>query len=166
MATRWCTALVPAALVVALAACGSDNSKGSASPTSTAASTASPSTTAPAANSPAPSGTAPSPASTGDTAAPEASSIAGASDEIIVHVGVDDAATVGSRVEDVKLGDNVILRLMSDSDEDYHVHGYELEQKVAAGVEAQFEFKADMAGDFEVESHVTDKVYVVLHVSK
>jgi hypothetical protein len=164
MATRWRTALVPAVLVVALAACGSDNSKSSASPTSTAASTASPATTAPAANS-APSGTAPSPASTGDTAAPEASSIAGASDEIIVHVGVDDAATVGSRVEDVKLGDNVILRLMSDSDEDYHVHGYELEQKVAAGVEAQFEFKADMAGDFEVESHVTDKVYVVLHVS-
>ena len=82
-----------------------------------------------------------------------------------MHVGVDDAATVGSRVENVKLGDNVILRLTSDSDEDYHVHGYDLEQKVAAGVEAQFEFKADMAGDFEVESHVTNKVYVVLHVA-
>jgi hypothetical protein len=152
-------------VVVALAACGSDNSKSSASPTTTSAATASPATTSPAANSPAPSGTTPSPASTGDTAAPTASSIAGASDEIIVHVGVDDAATVGSRVENVKLGENVILRLTSDSDEDYHVHGYDLEQKVAAGVEAQFEFKADMAGDFEVESHVTDKVYVVLHVS-
>jgi hypothetical protein len=153
MATRWRTVLVPAVFVVALAACGSDNSKSSASPTTTSAA------------SPAPSGTTPSPASTGDTAAPTASSIAGASDEIIVHVGVDDAATAGSRVENVKLGENVILRLTSDSDEDYHVHGYDLEQKVAAGVEAQFEFKADMAGDFEVESHVTDKVYVVLHVS-
>jgi len=166
MATRWRSVLVPAALVVALAACGSDNNS-SASPTSTVARSTSPaaSATAPHSTSPAASGTAPSPASTGDTAAPEPSSIAGASDEIIVHVGVDDAATVGSRVEDVKLGDNVILRLTSDSDEDYHVHGYDLEQKVAAGVEAQFEFKADMAGDFEVESHVTDKVYVVLHVS-
>jgi hypothetical protein len=153
MATRWRTVLVPAVFVVALAACGSDNSKSSASPIATSAA------------SPAPSGTTPSPASTGDTAAPTASSIAGASDEIIVHVGVDDAATAGSRVENVKLGENVILRLTSDSDEDYHVHGYDLEQKVAAGVEAQFEFKADMAGDFEVESHVTDKVYVVLHVS-
>jgi hypothetical protein len=153
MATRWRTVLVPAVFVVALAACGSDNSKSSASPTTTSAA------------SPAPSGTTPSPASTGDTAAPTASSIAGASDEIIVHVGVDDAATAGSRVENVKLGENVILRLTSDSDEDYHVHGYDLQQKVAAGVEAQFEFKADMAGDFEVESHVTDKVYVVLHVS-
>jgi hypothetical protein len=153
MATRWRSALVPAALAVLLAACGSDNS------------TASPTTTSPPPSSPAASGTTPSPASTGDTAAPTASSISGASDEIIVHVGVDDAATVGSRVENVRLGENVILRLTSDSDEDYHVHGYDLEQKVAAGVEAQFEFKADMAGDFEVESHVTDKVYVVLHVS-
>jgi hypothetical protein len=151
MATPWRSIVVPVALVVVLAACGSDN-------------TASPATT-PAPSSPAASGTSPSPASTGDTAAPTASSIAGASDEIIVHVGVDDAATTGSRVENVKLGENVILRLTSDSDEDYHVHGYDLEQKVAAGVEAQFEFKADMAGDFEVESHVTEKVYVVLHVS-
>ena len=165
MATRWRTVLVPAVLVVALAACGSDNSKSSASPTTTSASGAAAATAAAASTSPSPSGTAPSPASTGDTAAPEPSSIAGASDEIIVHVGVDDAATVGSRVENVKLGDNVILRLTSDSDEDYHVHGYDLEQKVAAGVEAQFEFKADMAGDFEVESHVTNKVYVVLHVA-
>jgi len=151
MATRWRTVLVPAVLVVALAACGSDNSKSSASPTTTSASGAAAATAATASTSPSPSGTAPSPAST--------------SDEIIVHVGVDDAATVGSRVENVKLGDNVILRLTSDSDEDYHVHGYDLEQKVAAGVEAQFEFKADMAGDFEVESHVTNKVYVVLHVA-
>ncbi|HEY1279152.1 MAG TPA: hypothetical protein VGF22_05725 [Acidimicrobiales bacterium] len=165
MATRWRTVLVPAVFVVGLAACGSDNSKSSASPTTTSASSASAASTAPASTAPAPSGTAPSPASTGDTAAPEPSSIAGASNEIIVHVGVDDAATVGSRVENVKLGENVILRLTSDSDEDYHIHGYDLEQKVAAGVEAQFEFKADMAGDFEVESHVTDKVYVVLHVS-
>ena len=165
MATRWRTVLVPAVLVVALAACGSDNSKSSASPTTTSASGAAAATAATASTSPSPSGTAPSPASTGDTAAPVPSSIAGASDEIIVHVGVDDAATVGSRVENVKLGDNVILRLTSDSDEDYHVHGYDLEQKVAAGVEAQFEFKADMAGDFEVESHVTNKVYVVLHVA-
>jgi heme/copper-type cytochrome/quinol oxidase subunit 2 len=151
MATPWRLIVVPVALVAVLAACGSDN-------------TASPNTT-PAPSSPAVSGTSPSPASTGDTAAPTASSIDGASDEIIVHVGVDDAATTGSRVENVKLGENVILRLTSDSDEDYHVHGYDIEQKVAAGVEAQFEFKADMAGDFEVESHVTQKVYVVLHVS-
>ena len=39
-----------------------------------------------------------------------------------------------------------------------------LEQKVAKGVEAQFEFTADQKGSFEVESHTTDKVLVVLQV--
>ena len=109
--------------------------------------------------------TSPSPASTGDTEVADTGTIPGAQQEIVVHVGVDDAATKGSRVEKVKFGQQVVLRLTSDGDEDYHVHGYDLEQKVAAGVEAQFQFNADKAGSFEVESHVTNKVYVVLHVS-
>jgi hypothetical protein len=159
MATPWRPLVVPALFVVLLAACGSDN--GSSAATTTPAVTTAAGQTA----STAPASTVPSPASTGDTAGPVTEQIPGASDEIIVHVGVDDAATVGSRVEDVKLGDNVILRLTSDTDEAYHVHGYDLEQKVAAGVEAQFEFTADKAGDFEVESHITNKVYVVLHVA-
>jgi hypothetical protein len=92
-----------------------------------------------------PNSSVPTPASTGDTAAPATEQIPGSSNEIIVHVGVDDAATVGSRVENVALGSDVVLRLTSDTDETYHVHGYDLEQKVAAGVEAQFEFTADMA---------------------
>jgi hypothetical protein len=153
-----------------LAACGSDNSGSSTATTAASQATtttaAAGSTTAPGqAATTAPGTTAPTPASTGDTAAPGTQPIAGASTEIIVHVGVDDAATTGSRVENVKLGDDVVLRLVSDSDEEYHVHGYDLEQKVAAGVEAQFEFEADMPGEFEVESHTTDKVYVVLHVA-
>jgi hypothetical protein len=162
MPTPWRLLVVPAVVAVALTAgCGSDN--GSSASTTAGAPSA---TTAPGqiATS-APASSTPTPASTGDTAAPGTNQIPGAANEIIVHVGVDDAATVGSRVENVKLGDHVVLRLISDTDETYHVHGYDLEQKVAAGVEAQFEFTADMAGDFEVESHNTDKVYVVLHVS-
>ena len=140
MATSWRTLVVPAALAIALAAgCGSDNSSSS--------------TTTPAPSAPA------------GTSAPGqvATSMPASSDPAVTG---DDAATVGARVEKVKLGDHVVLRLVSDTDETYHVHGYDLEQKVAAGVEAQFEFTADKAGDFEVESHNTDKVYVVLHVGK
>jgi hypothetical protein len=162
MATTCRRLVVPALLAIVLtAACGSDN--GSSAMT-TAAATGGTSAPGQVATS-APASSAPSPAVTGDTAAPGTGQIPGAANEIIVHVGVDDAATVGSRVENVKLGDHVVLRLVSDTDETYHVHGYDLEQKVAAGVEAQFEFTADKAGDFEVESHNTDKVYVVLHVS-
>jgi hypothetical protein len=162
MATPWRRLVVPAFLAVVLAAaCGSDD--GSSATTTAAASggTSAPGQVA----SSAPATSTPDPAVTGDTAAPGTGEIPGAPNEIIVHVGVDDAATVGSRVENVKLGDHVVLRLVSDTDETYHVHGYDLEQKVAAGVEAQFEFTADRAGDFEVESHNTEKVYVVLHVS-
>ena len=135
------------------AACGSDNGSSAGTTAVAASAPGQADTTTPN-----------SPGVTGDTAAPGTDQIPGAPNEIIVHVGVDDAATVGSRVENVKLGDHVVLRLVSDTDETYHVHGYDLEQKVAAGVEAQFEFTADKAGDFEVESHNTEKVYVVLHV--
>jgi hypothetical protein len=162
MATPWRRLVVPTLLAIVLtAACGSDN--GSSATTTAAASggTSAPGQVATSA----PATSADNPAVTGDTAAPGTGQIPGAPNEIIVHVGVDDAATVGSRVENVKLGDHVVLRLVSDTDETYHVHGYDLEQKVAAGVEAQFEFTADKAGDFEVESHNTEKVYVVLHVS-
>jgi len=161
MATPWRTLVVPTLLAIALtAACGSDNGS---SASTTAASAAG--TSAAGQDTSSPSSSTPTPASTGDTAAPGTNQIPGAPNEIIVHIGVDDASTVGSRVENVKLGDHVVLRLASDTDENYHVHGYDLEQKVAAGVEAQFEFTADKAGDFEVESHNTEKVYVGLHVS-
>jgi hypothetical protein len=147
--------------IVLTAACGSDNGYSTSNSAATSAGTTAPGQGRPST----PASSAPDPAVTGDTAAPGTDDVPGAANEIIVHVGVDDAATVGSRVENVKLGDHVVLRLVSDTDETYHVHGYDLEQKVAAGVEAQFEFTADRAGDFEVESHTTEKVYVVLHVS-
>jgi hypothetical protein len=148
MPTPWRVLLVPVVAAVALVGCAS------ATPETTASSaSAAPGSTAPA-----------SVATTGDTEVAPSSTIAGAVQEIVVHVGVDDAATTGSRVEQVRRGQQVVLRLMSDGDEQYHVHGYDLEQKVAAGVEAQFEFTADMAGSFEVESHVTHKVYLVLEV--
>ena len=81
--------------------------------------------------------------------------------EIIVNV--DDPAQVGQTFP-VALGQTVILRLVSDSDQEYHVHGFELEQKVAAGVEATFEFTADVAGSFDVESHTNDAVLAIIQV--
>jgi hypothetical protein len=152
MPTPWRLLLVPVAAAALVTACGGDNSSSSTATVPGQAITT------------APGSTVPTPASTGDTAAAPSSEIPGASYEIIVHVGVDDAATIGSRVEDVQLGQDVVLRLTSDSDEDYVVQGYNLDQRVASGVEAQFEFTADKAGMFPVMSRTTNKVYVVLHV--
>lgn len=152
MPTLWRLLLVPVAAAALVTACGGDNSSSSTA------------TVPGQTNTTAPGSTVPTPASTGDTEAEPSSEIPGASNEIIVHVGVDDAATVGSRVENVQLGQDVVLRLTSDGDEDYVVQGYNLDQKVASGVEAQFEFTADKAGTFPVMSRTTNKVYVVLHV--
>jgi len=85
--------------------------------------------------------------------------------EISVTVGKDSAA---DRIENIALGSKVKLTIVDPSaDEEYHVHGYELGdgKEMAKGEPEVFEFVADKAGDFEVESHKTETVLVILHVS-
>jgi hypothetical protein len=133
--------LIPVA-VLALAACGGEGDDGTSASTT-----------------PAPAATITTPdVSTDDQP------VSGGSLEVIVQVGVDDAGTLGSRVEQVPVGSDVVLRLLSESDEEYHLHGYDLSKRVAAGVEAVIRFTADQPGRFEVESHTTEQVLVVLDV--
>ena len=152
--------LVPAAIALALAACGSD--KGS---TSDSTSPSSPVTTASAgivaSSAPATAAAAATTVPPGQTS-PTDEAVSGDAQEIIVNV--DDPAQIGQTF-DVALGQTVVLRLLSDTDQEYHVHGYELEKQAAAGVEATFEFTADTAGSFEVESHTTDTVLATLQVA-
>ena len=80
-------------------------------------------------------------------------------------VGTDSAE---DRVEEIPLGSNVKLTIVDpNADEEFHIHGYELGdgKEVPKGEPAVFEFVADKAGDFEVESHTTETVLVTLHVS-
>ncbi|MEY5039477.1 MAG: hypothetical protein RLZZ48_246 [Actinomycetota bacterium] len=52
-----------------------------------------------------------------------------------------------------------------NEDDEIHLHGYDLGgSNLPAGEEAIFEFVADEAGTFEVESHVTGEVLMVLVV--
>jgi len=52
-----------------------------------------------------------------------------------------------------------------NEDDEIHLHGYDLGGgNLPAGEEAIFEFVADEAGTFEVESHVTGEVLMVLVV--
>jgi FtsP/CotA-like multicopper oxidase with cupredoxin domain len=145
---------VGAALLVACGSSGGTSTEGS----SAASATVAPSTTA-AVTTAAPTGTLPDGAG---ESTPTDEPVAGDVQEIMINV--DDPAQVGKTIP-VKLGQTVVLRLLSDTDQTYHVHGYDLEQKTAAGVEASFEFTADQAGSFEVESHTTDKVLAVLQVA-
>jgi hypothetical protein len=184
-----------ALVVVLAAGCGSSNSKADSASTAPASATAAPTTAAtstPGAPSttPSKSGAATPPSTTpskpptttppSTTAAPGPATtmtpdtepaetdkpVDGPGVEITVEVGVDDAVTTGGRVEQIPLGTDVTLRIVdNDRAQTYHVHGYNLESKVPKGVEASFEFTADKAGSFDVESHVTNKVLVTLQVS-
>ena len=83
---------------------------------------------------------------------------------IMVTVGVDSGA---DRVENVRLGQQVELTIVNpDDDDEFHLHGYDLGgDETPAGEEKTFSFVASEAGDFEVESHLTEEVLVVLRVS-
>ncbi|MDO8389370.1 MAG: hypothetical protein Q7V57_02695 [Actinomycetota bacterium] len=83
--------------------------------------------------------------------------------QIDVLVGTNSGA---DRIERVKVGNQVTLTITNPNSADsYHVHGYDLEQEVAKGVAAIINFTADEIGRFEVESHITEDVLVVIEVS-
>jgi heme/copper-type cytochrome/quinol oxidase subunit 2 len=65
----------------------------------------------------------------------------------------------------VPLGSPVALTVTSDVADEIHVHGYELEEPVAAGSSVTIQFTADQAGLFEVETHETEKLLLQLQVS-
>jgi hypothetical protein len=83
---------------------------------------------------------------------------------ISVTVGVDSGP---DRIEEVSVGDSVELTMVNpDEDDEFHVHGFDLGgDETLAGDEKVFAFTADEAGDFEVESHATGDVLVVIRVS-
>lgn len=88
-------------------------------------------------------------------------------DEIVrinVTVGVDSGP---DRIEEVSVGDSIELTMVNpDEDDEFHVHGFDLGgDETPAGEEKVFVFTATESGDFEVESHATGDVLVVIRVS-
>jgi hypothetical protein len=53
-------------------------------------------------------------------------------------------------------GDVVRIVVSADAPDDIHLHGYDIERQAAPGRPARFEFKADVEGIFEIESHVAE----------
>ena len=70
------------------------------------------------------------------------------------------------RVEEVAIGSQVTLNFTNNEAEDeYHVHGYDLGAGMTKkGDTKTFTFTADKAGDYEVESHSSEAVLMVLRV--
>jgi plastocyanin len=55
-----------------------------------------------------------------------------------------------------KNGDTVVIVVSADAPDDIHLHGYDIEKKVEPGKPATFRFKANLEGEFELESHVAE----------
>lgn len=156
MRTRAALAGIPATVVLllSLAACGSDDAS---SDTTVAAATS---------GEPAPS-TDPAPAATepASTDAPATTAADDGTVRIDVTVGTDSGE---DRIEQVPVGSTVVLSITDPSAaQEYHVHGVDLGdgQEFEPGQTATFTFTADTAGTYEVESHLTEAVLVVLQVS-
>jgi hypothetical protein len=83
--------------------------------------------------------------------------------EISVTVGTDSAT---DRVEEVLLGSQVNITLTNpNADDEFHLHEYDLSTgDTPKGESAVISFTADKAGLFDLESHVTDEVLVVISV--
>ena len=65
---------------------------------------------------------------------------------------------VAGGAADIKVtrGDVVRIVVSADAPDDIHLHGYDIEKKVAPGQPARFRFRADVEGIFEIESHVAE----------
>ena len=83
--------------------------------------------------------------------------------EISVVVGTDSSP---DRIEEVTLGANVQVTLSNpNADDEFHLHGYDLSPgETKMGQVSIISFTADTAGDFEIESHVTEDVLVIIRV--
>jgi heme/copper-type cytochrome/quinol oxidase subunit 2 len=99
------------------------------------------------------------------SAAPTPAQVTDGKAIVDVTVGTDDFTTSkGTRVVSVPKGTAVTINITSSDQEEYHLHGYDIEQKADAGKSSTFEFTADQTGQFDLESHVTEDTLLVLVV--
>jgi multicopper oxidase len=63
-------------------------------------------------------------------------------------------------------GDTVHIVVTSDKPNTIHLHGYNIERQAAPGKPAHFDFKANVEGVFEIESHTWEDAGLEAGVSK
>jgi len=147
------TAIAVAAVL--LAACGTDTTTASSEPSGASTAAAQTTTNATIAGSAVP-GTTAVQVTTPETAVDGPV-------QIDVVVGVDSSP---DRVIMVTIGADVTLNITNpDADDEFHVHGIDLEQAALAGQMVTINFTITAAGSYEVESHITQDVLVVIEAS-
>ena len=75
----------------------------------------------------------------------------------VTRIDIRGGQVGGGRVEiHAKNGDTVVIVVSADAPDDIHLHGYDIEKPVEPGQPATFRFKANLEGEFELESHVAE----------
>jgi len=81
----------------------------------------------------------------------------------VAYAGGQVTGTTGR--EEVRLGEQVVVRVTSDVAEEVHVHGYDLLAEVTAGGTAEIPVSATIPGVFEVEMEESGKALFQLRVA-
>jgi hypothetical protein len=105
-------------------------------------------------------------AKTSTPAAPPAAKAAAPSPQVLtVKYEIKGGKVIsGPDSLNAKLGEQVVIQVVSDAADELHVHGYDKESEVGAGTPAQVSFVANLAGVFDVELHKTDLKLAELRV--
>jgi FtsP/CotA-like multicopper oxidase with cupredoxin domain len=75
----------------------------------------------------------------------------------VTRIRMENGSVVGGAKDiEVTRGDTVRIVVTSNTPDDIHLHGYDIERQVAPGKPARFRFKANAEGAFEIESHVAE----------
>lgn len=106
--------------------------------------------------------------STSDTTvAPDTTSVASTADteKFTLTVGENSGET---NIISFTKGSNVELTIVNpEADDEIHLHGYDLTTgELAKGDKSVISFVADKAGDFEIESHVSETVLSIVRITE
>ena len=72
-------------------------------------------------------------------------------------ITLKDHAVVGGRKDlTAAKGERVRFTVVTDTDDSIHLHGYDVEKEAKPGTPAKFDFKANIEGTFEIESHTAE----------
>jgi hypothetical protein len=72
---------------------------------------------------------------------------------------------LGPATFEVALGESVDIWILSDIDDELHVHGYDLRFDLAAGTPFNLTFEANVPGIFEVETHARQEPLFEIEVT-
>ena len=75
----------------------------------------------------------------------------------VTRIQIRGGAVVGGakRIQ-TPTGDQVRIVIASDTPDELHLHGYDITREAGPGQPARFQFKANLEGVFELESHTAE----------